>query len=221
MSAMPAPHRSADPWIGAARSTDILQRLKHATRERNAALERRLPLLDPLLSHDAYRQLLGRFFGFYAPLELSLFGSSAWPEIGPSYCERRKAPRLALDLIALGTAPDALATLPHCRELPDVTSGARLFGCLYVIEGATWGGQIVTRHLHAQLGLTPQHGALFFSGYGAQTGSRWKAFGAQLTAFAQRSGGEDDDEIIAAANQAFATISAWLLPKPHAARAMA
>ena len=221
MSAMPAPQRSADPWIGAVGSAEILQRLKHATRERHVALERRLPLLDPLLSQEAYRQFLGRFFGFYAPLELSLFGSPAWHETGPLYFERRKTPRLALDLIALGAAPDALTALARCRELPDVTSGARLFGCLYVIEGATLGGQIITRHLNAQLGLTPQTGALFFSGYGEQTGSRWKAFGALLTAFAQRSGGEDDDEIIAAANQTFATITGWMFPKPHAAWSLA
>ncbi len=128
-----------------------------------------------------------------------------------SYCERRKTPRLASDLMALGAAPDTLAALPHCRELPDVASSARLLGCLYVIEGATLGGQIITRHLQTHLGLTPVCGASFFHGYGEQTGSHWKAFGARVRDFVQRSGGAG--EVIAAANQTFVTFEAWLLPK--------
>ncbi len=190
----------------------FLQRLKLATRDRHSALERQLPLLDPTLSHEAYRQFLGRFFGYYAPLEARLDVSPWWGQIGLDYAERRKTPGLAQDLIALGIAPAALARVPPCRELPDLASSARLLGCLYVIEGATLGGQIITRHLHTHLGLTPRSGAAFFSGYGAQTGSRWKAFGAQLTAYVQHSGG--DDEIIDGANQTFATIDRWLFAKP-------
>ena len=106
-------------------------------------------------------------------------------------CRERNFRKTALhidDLKALGATPDFLARAPLCRELPDVASSARLFGCLYVIEGATLGGQVITRHLHTHLGLTPACGASFFSGYGAQTGSRWKAVGALLNAYAEQSG---------------------------------
>lgn len=50
MSAIPAPSRSTDRPPGTAAGAEILQSLKRATRERHAALERRLPLLDPQLS---------------------------------------------------------------------------------------------------------------------------------------------------------------------------
>jgi heme oxygenase len=87
---------------------------------------------------------------------------------------------------------------------------AQLFGCLYVLEGATLGGQIITRHLHASLGLTPETGAAFFAGYGARTGSRWKEFGTHLSAFALQSG--SGDAIVASANSTFETLDLWLYP---------
>ena len=41
------------------------------------------------------------------------------------------------------------------------------------------GGQIVSRHLHATLGLSASAGASFFNGYGdaLETQKRWQAFG--------------------------------------------
>jgi hypothetical protein len=50
----------------------LLKRLKQAMSEYHAALECQLPLLDPRLSRENYHQLLGRFFGYYAPLETQL-----------------------------------------------------------------------------------------------------------------------------------------------------
>ena len=78
---------------------------------------------------------------------------------------------------------------------------------------ATLGGQIVTRHLHASLGVTPETGGAFFSGYAEHTGSRWKAFGTQLSTFALQSG--RDDEIVAGANETFETLDQWLYPAPR------
>lgn len=195
----------------------ILPRLKQATAARHAAIESRSELLDPRLSRAGYRACLRRFFGYYAPLELSLLRSRAWHGAGLTYGDRHKTQRLSQDLLALGVTPEELEQTPLCRGLPDLSTTARLFGCLYVIEGATLGGQIVTRHLHASLGVTPLSGGAFFGGYGALTGSRWKAFGTQLNAFAMRSGG--DDEIVASANETFETLDHWLYPEqqhtPH------
>lgn len=189
----------------------FLQRLKEATSGRHRALECQLPLLDSGLSHARYRQFVSRFFGYYEPLETRLLTVPCWEEIGFDYAERRKAPRLEQDLLALGGTPDALAWVPRCRDLPEIGTLPHVLGCLYVIEGATLGGQIITRRLQMTLGLTPESGASFFNGYGVETGPRWRAFGATLTAVAQRTGGEDD--IIASANQTFASIDEWLFPR--------
>lgn len=188
----------------------ILLRLKQATQTRHAALESRSVLLSPSLSRTAYRHCLRRFFGYYAPLELLLLGGNRWSDAGLAHTAWQKAPLLAQDLLTLGDTPDQLSQAPQCQSLPDLSTVARVLGCLYVIEGATLGGQIVTRHLSTSLAITPHSGGAFFRGYGEHTGSRWKSFGTHLTAFALRSG--CDDEIVASANETFETLDRWLYP---------
>lgn len=189
----------------------ILKHLKEATRSRHAALESRLPLLDPELPRSDYRDFLHLFFGYYEPLETRLLAQPCWKALGFDYTERRKTPRLAQDLMALGDTADALKSLARCQNLPSLSTPGQALGCLYVIEGATLGGQIITRRLEAGLGLTPASGASFFSGYGAQTGSRWKDFCAMLEANTGRACRPED--ILGGALQTFETLGQWLFPK--------
>ena len=188
----------------------IVERLRSGTRARHVALESRTVLLNKDLSHSNYSQCLQRFFGYYAPLEKRLRESPAWHEAGFVYDNRYKMSQIVQDLLALGVTQDALTNIPQCNTLPNLKTTAQLFGCLYVLEGATLGGQIISKHLNASLGLTPDFGCSFFGGYGKQTGSHWKAFGACLTAFAMQTG--SDDEIIASANNTFQTLDCWLYP---------
>jgi heme oxygenase len=83
-----------------------------------------------------------------------------------------------------------------------------------VLEGATLGGQIITRHLQTHLGLTPESGTAFFHGYGPETGPRWKSFVSGLRTEAQKVNA--DDGIIENANLTFETIAQWLFPKAKA-----
>jgi heme oxygenase len=48
------------------------------------------------------------------------------------------------DLQALGCTP-SLERLPMCAQLPVIDSSAACLGVLYVLEGATLGGQILRR----------------------------------------------------------------------------
>jgi heme oxygenase (biliverdin-IX-beta and delta-forming) len=188
----------------------MLKRLRDETSARHAALERRLPLLDPRLSRQSYRCLLTKFHGYYAPLEERMLALPWWEEINFDYVERLKTPCLERDLIALGGTADEVAKNPRCGELPELAALWQALGCLYVIEGATLGGRTITRHLQASLGLTLETGGAFFAGYGAETGPRWQAFGAMLSAVAQERSGED--EIVASANRTFETMGSWLFP---------
>lgn len=191
--------------------TMILQHLNQATCERHKALERQLPLLDPRLSHEDYRQLVGKFYGYYAPLEELLLALPWWDEIGIDFAERQKTPSLGRDLIVFGYTPETLAQLPRCQHLPEVKSLSQFLGCLYVIEGATLGGQVIAKHLEANLGVTPKTGADFFNGYGTQTGLRWKAFCTKITKFAEQA--DSDESIVSSANKTFETLDLWLFPK--------
>ncbi len=186
----------------------ILKRLRSETSERHADLEQKLPLVDPHLSRDGYRAILEGFFGYYVPLEAQLGGSAVWGGLDFDFSARRKVPQLEKDLGVLGRTTE---DLPQCAELPELVTISQVLGCLYVIEGATLGGQIITRHLQANLGITPETGGAFFAGYGVENGARWQAFGAMITAAAAQFGGED--EIVASANRTFETLELWLFPQ--------
>lgn len=195
----------------------ILVRLKRDTGVKHHALERRLALLAPDLPRVLYQTYLARFYGYYAALEQRLIGFRAWPAVAVDYSGRHKTPQLESDLHIFGHTNATLARLPLCLDLPVLQSPAQVLGCLYVIEGATLGGQIITRHLAASLQITAQSGAAFFDGYGVRTGPCWREFGAALTAAAGLL--QQDDAIVANANATFDTLSRWLFAHPALASA--
>ena len=47
---------------------------------------------------------------------------------------------------------------------------------LYPIEGSSLGGQVISRHLLQNHGLTMNKGARFFNGYAENTPMRWEEF---------------------------------------------
>jgi len=181
----------------------ILQRLRSETASHHAAIESQMPLLDPELSRQTYIHLLQRFWGYYSPLEQRLRSQSF--EGRYLWSDREKTPRLISDLLALGATTTGLA---RCENLPCLDSTAEILGCLYVIEGASLGGQIIAKHLDANLGLTPETGASFFSGYGVNTGPYWLAFRTFLSEFAASL--NQDDQIVVSANATFQTLGDWL-----------
>jgi heme oxygenase len=193
------------------RTALMLKSLKAATSTRHAALERLLPLLDTGLSRASYRQYVQRLFGFYEPLEAQMLAAPWWGAVGFDYALRYKTPRLRQDLRVLGDTEPGLAAMPRCERLPPLTNPAQLWGCLYVIEGATLGGQIIIKHLNAHLGLTATSGASFFDGYGPQTGSRWKAFCAAVPADGDDAPG-GREAMLNSANLTFDLLSEWLFP---------
>jgi len=156
-----------------------LSRLKAATRSEHVALDTALDLMSPALDLAGYRRRLELFFGYYAPLESALAASTDWARHGIDWPARRKTGLLQTDLQSLGVDP---AGLPHCAQLPALDSVAASFGCLYVVEGATLGGQLISRHLLQQFGYNRQHGAVFFNGYQQRTAEMWKSFRSAFSA---------------------------------------
>lgn len=187
----------------------LLQRLRNETARNHAAIESQMPLLDPSLSLEMYRDLLARFRGFYVPLEQQLQSrvNKFWPDTEYVWAEREKSPLLEFDLRTLSQITSAD---DECLVLPSLESPAEVLGCLYVVEGATLGGQVIMKLLSVQLGLTPQTGAAFFNGYGADTSSRWQSFRQFLTHNAEPL--DHDNEIVASANATFVTLAEWLFP---------
>lgn len=177
----------------------ILQKLKEATRSQHEDTEGTVNIMDRAFKMDDYKTLIAKFRNFYTAYEPTL-PIAELAAAGFDYDERRKLPSLDADAKALGIEDQAKAF----DKLPDVSSVAKAFGSIYVIEGSTLGGQVISRHLKEHLGLSPENGGAFFNSYGHEVGPRWKAFGAAITEFAE--GGEYDDEIVQAAKETFDSI---------------
>lgn len=149
--------------------------LRTATATAHHRLENRLPLTSNTLTLERYRLVLEAFYGFYKPLETAL-DNVAGSIPGIDWPQRHKAYRLLQDLQAIGLTPSAIAALPLCPYVPLVDGQAAALGCLYVVEGATLGGQITSRAVGRQLDLSVTNGAGFLWTYGQATGRMWRRF---------------------------------------------
>ena len=186
----------------------LLQRLRAETQESHQRLESRLDLLQTALSLKCYRDLLARFYGFYVPVEVSL---SMWCDTEipcVQFAQRVKVPLLAQDLKALGWNAMQIAALPMCKALPALRCAPQALGCLYVLEGATLGGQIISRHLQQIHGLNAENGSAFFCSYSDRVGEMWRAFGSALNAYPV--GPAEEALIVGAACETFAALETWL-----------
>jgi len=188
-------------------SAPVLLELRAHTAELHIALEKRLPFFSATLDSRTFLQLMQAYHGFYAPLEDALCARQGLLD-GLDLHPRLKAATLHADLRAMGLSAEAVADLPRCTELPALDSAAACLGVLYVLEGATLGGQVLRREIHARLGLDADSGAAFLDIYGADTGRRWRAFLVHLCsrplADAERA------RVVAVAQQTFRCFEHWL-----------
>lgn len=183
----------------------ILSRLRAETRAEHDAIEADLDLTAEGLTRDRYRHTLERFYGFYAPLEPAIRAVGGWADRGLDLDTRRKGPLLEADLRSLGV--DAPRALPLCNALPLLLTPADCFGCLYVLEGSTLGGQLISRHVRQAIGVTPATGGRFFHGYDDKTGEMWQSFRAAVTGFVVSA--TDQDAAVAAAKDTFQKLHRW------------
>ena len=133
------------------------------------------PLLAPLTEGstlEQYQQVVRAFHHAYRAMQRAIaYETEDYPN----------APALAWleqDMAAHGLQPLVMPL----AELPAITSRAALLGHLYVKQGSTLGGQVISKHLARQLGLKAGVDNHFFAGYGEETGKEWKAFVTALDA---------------------------------------
>ncbi len=185
----------------------ILAKLKEATKPAHLRLETTVDLLNSALDLESYQNLLRKFYGFYAPVEPQLLRVIKQQSIDFDYEDRLKVPLLKRDLQNLTGENFDFEIINLCRDSPALKTFAQTLGCLYVLEGATLGGQIISRHLRQNLNLTAENGAAFFNSYGERVGQMWKAFGAMANEQAEKL--NSDEEIIASAQETFTKFEKW------------
>lgn len=179
-------------------------RLRAETRPAHEALEDALDLDASLASREAYGHLLGRFYAFHAGWEPVLAQIIADPAF---FQPRRKLRLLAADLRYLGlTVGQIDAIAPHPPATP-LNTPSQAYGALYVLEGSTLGGQLISRQVAARLGLGAEGGAQYYNAYGSAVGAMWRTFGQRLVELAPSL---DNDAVVAAATTTFGQMQACL-----------
>jgi len=112
--------------------------------------------------------------------------------------ERKKAHFIQTDL----------AMLNQTAAQPDVSDGlfsthyqttSAALGGMYVLEGSTLGGQMISKHLSTVLGTAVAGKTTYLSAYASQTGTMWKSF-LQLLCEAGASNNNEDEIIDSAVN---------------------
>ena len=181
----------------------MLSRLRSETRPQHEALEQHAfnqALTAGTLTAPTTAHFLAKMYGFLVPYEAALQQHAAAFPPAWELPERRRAHLILEDLELPETAPG----LPLCPHMPLLHTRAQLLGAMYVVEGSTLGGQVITRQL-AQAGIPLR---AYFTGYGARTGPRWKTFCHLLTEAAPA--GPDQDEIVASACLTFNRLDQWI-----------
>ena len=162
---------------------DSLHRLLRARTQAAHENFNQHPLLDGLTQPGyplrSYWLVLSAYYHFYRAMEALIESASDRLKSGFDYVPRRKLGWLRQDLAdSFHIDPEEFFWRPKRTFLPiRIEDKADLVGALYSIEGATLGGQVISRHIQAgRLGVTAEHGGRFFHGYGEQTTSRWNEF---------------------------------------------
>lgn len=183
----------------------ILERLREETREGHLRVEGCLDLMGREWDRQGVVRLLDRFFGFYEPWEMRLEAALAECGMAGVYGGRGKMEKLRRDITFLRGGKVDWQGVKRCGRMPDFSDVPRMLGALYVIEGSTLGGQLITRRLEPVVGL---EGVSFFRCYGEETGKRWREF--QEVLLRQASSEAIEDRMVAAANETFAILEEWL-----------
>lgn len=149
----------------------LLERLRTETRDAHEALHVH-PLLAPLVSPDMtlrdYRYALLAFERFYRTME---------PQV-----TEPGAP--VLQWLHADMAREHLPPVDFPIALPRLTTPSQLWGYLYVKQGSTLGGNVMSKALRRHLGLQPMADQRFFAGDGEENGKRWQNFIENLFAVA-------------------------------------
>lgn len=178
------------------------QQLKRGTQALHRQLEHNplnTQLMAASLTTEQYAYILSRYYLFYQALEPQIAA-----HLETYYPIIYKHPWLVADLKVLDWTPPQTGG-------PDVQLSTvdEAVGTLYVLEGATLGGQIIRRHLARILPNAPQR---FFTGYGSRTGQNWRQF---LGFLEQIEPKVQHDLAVNAANATFSAFDNWLQMKPN------
>ncbi len=191
----------------------MLHAIRSATQSSHVALETALALLAPPIPRMRFVHALSGFHAFHRVWEPRMEALIDDPALLVS---RRKLALLERDLTALGVDPDrwGAAEGPHAGfDLEYLDSVSAAWGSLYVLEGSSLGGQVISKALRG-VGWLPHGGLAYFNPYGRSTAVMWRTF---CEAIERCSADLDADAAIDGARSTFAALELGLTPLRAAA----
>jgi len=187
---------------------NLLEQLKSETLSNHQELEKNLILkLKGMRTLEDYIHILQIFYAYFGALEDQINEHIGTDQLS-DYAERRKTLSIKNDILALnGVVPEKAAA----ADLPVIQNVLQAFGALYVIEGSTLGGQVISKMIAKQLPLTNGEGISFFTSYGEETMAMWNSFKLVLESHANNM--EQADVITESANETFQKFKVWMESK--------
>lgn len=151
----------------------MIKYIREATEALHQELERILiPRIKQTNTPAAYISLLQLFYGYYYPLEQHIAAhlDTSFPG---GFEQRRKASLLLQDMAVINGSP--VEPPPLCTDIPEITDAGQALGALYVLEGSTLGGQVISQIITRNIpGVSKA--LTFFEGYGNNTQTMWDSF---------------------------------------------
>lgn len=184
---------------------NLLEQLKSETLSNHQQLEKNLILkLKEMASLQDYLHILQIFYAYFGALEDQIDKYIGADQLS-DYAARRKTLSIKEDILALnGIVPEkAMAA-----DLPVIDDVLKAFGALYVIEGSTLGGQVISKMISKKLELATDEGLSFFRSYGEDTMAMWDSFKVVLESHANTQ--HEADVITRAANETFQKFKVWM-----------
>ena len=185
-------------------TSTILDQLKVSTRSQHEALEevaRSEKLGSGQLSAKEYAALIKANYWAHRYLESTLERNFNVVSLLPDWPKRKKASLLLKELEQLGLTAEELDDAVPQKNRPDLKYEAHLWGVLYVMEGSTLGGAVISKALKKNEQLANYMPPQFYGAYAEETGVMWKNFRNQLAGHINSE--EDEQEAIQAAKETF------------------
>ncbi len=183
---------------------DFMNDLKTSTHPVHRELEQ-LVLFKKIMTHEItleeYKQLICYFYGFIYPCEQKILSQHQELLLG-----REKTPLLYSDLVALKCKIEKITLFSPPSTTFNTT--ADIFGYLYVMEGATLGGQVMLKSLMKNPQLPPDLATHYFNTYGKQTNEKWHVFTQLLKN--KMSHQHEQQTAILSAMRTFTSLHQWL-----------
>lgn len=150
----------------------LSEKLKEQTRREHQMLEVKMIKQIKLITDiNKYSEFLLLFYRFMNPLETQI-DKQLDPGFLSDYKLRRKSVLLVQDLSRLQSSAEIFCY----DEVIFITNNLEAIGALYVMEGSTLGGQIISKMINHQLGLEKIIPLDFFNGYKNDTILMWQNF---------------------------------------------